>query len=114
MYQPDKDSVRYTGGRDIDALRKYAMGITETTTETETALTHSDGLFDITASSFDKHISQGHHFIKFYAPWCGHCKRMEPAWNELAKTHAPSEENTDDVKIGRVCKILLFFFGGGG
>lgn len=57
-----------------------------------------NGLLELTEDTFDKHVSSGYHFVKFYAPWCGHCQKLAPTWEELAN----SLRNSKDVSISKV------------
>jgi protein disulfide-isomerase-like protein len=47
------------------------------------------------------------HFIKFYAPWCGHCKRLAPIWSMLAQDFKGSKQvgvaSVDCTQHGDLC-----------
>jgi len=41
----------------------------------------------MTTGMFDKHLADNKHtLVEFYAPWCGHCKKLEPEYEKAAGT----------------------------
>ena len=59
--------------------------------------TVENGLYILNDKNFNKHISTGDHFIKFMAPWCGHCKKLVPTYDELGEKMA--DEEVEIVKM---------------
>jgi len=98
-------SVKYRGPRDLSSLAKFVheqMGVEATPLDDEDEEVKVpapvNGLIELTEAAFTKHIEQGQHFIKFYAPWCGHCQKLAPVWDDLAK----SLEHDKSVTIAKV------------
>lgn len=60
-------------------------------------------VYELTEETFDRHIEKGNHFVKFYAPWCGHCKRLAPVWDMLAEAYAKEKS----VTIAKVCRLFF-------
>ena len=57
------------------------------------------GVSTITEASLHNHTAVGGALVKFYAPWCGHCSMMAPAFNSLARR---VHKEFLDVTIGQV------------
>lgn len=46
---------------------------------------------ELTPETWDESTSGKAVFVKFFAPWCGHCKKMKPAWDSLMEEFKESE-----------------------
>ena len=85
------------------------------------ALNPNGELLTLTPDTYASTLAQGPAFVKFYAPWCGHCKKLAPVWVQLA-AKMKGQVNIAEVNCeehSSICKAnniqgypsLIFFNG---
>ncbi|KAK2578309.1 hypothetical protein KPH14_002584 [Odynerus spinipes] len=98
----ESKGIKFRGTRDLPSLTSFINeqlgSIPTVEDEVPSPPEPVNGLSELTEESFNAHVEKGHHFVKFYAPWCGHCQKLAPTWEELAN----SLRNDDSVSISKV------------
>jgi len=135
-FKGGKEIEKYAGGRDVasfkKAIQKYQGGAAKEPEKpkepaakaAEPAAADTEAP-ELTADNFATTIATGSWMVKFYAPWCGHCKAMAGAWEDLAKARKSTQPKVgiaslDCTAHNAVCKeyevkgfpTVLFFQDG--
>jgi thioredoxin domain-containing protein 5 len=76
---------KYAGARTHEDLKAFVVQKVEEEKEVSDIVRNEDLVVFLTENSFDKTINKGVTFVKFQAPWCSHCKRLAPVWDELGQ-----------------------------
>jgi len=58
-------------------------------------LAHSAPI-ELNEGNFESELKKGSIFVKFYAPWCGHCKSLIPTWDTLS-----DDLSSSSVRVGK-------------
>lgn len=75
-------------------VQDFKAGVLRPHLKSEPEPTNDGPLTVIVGTTFDKIVNDPTKdvLVKYYAPWCGHCKSLAPIWDELAEHVAGNED----------------------
>lgn len=74
------EAYDYKGGRSLEAIEEKVLEMNGDSWEPPKPAT-----VDLTSENFDEITKGDFALVMFYAPWCGHCKKMKPDFEEAAQ-----------------------------
>jgi protein disulfide-isomerase A1 len=87
------------------AMKKFASGFKEGTLEPflkseEVPAKQDEPVYTLVGKSFEAEVLSvdKHVLVEFYAPWCGHCKKLEPEYTQLGTNWA----GNDNVRVAKM------------
>ncbi|GAB4859390.1 Protein disulfide-isomerase 2-3 [Ancistrocladus abbreviatus] len=107
VFVPGKPPVDYAGAREVRPIAEFALkqikallkerlnGKTEGGSKEKSEASAS---VELNAHNFDELVLKSKELwiVEFFAPWCGHCKKLAPEWKKAASNLKGS------VKLGHV------------
>ncbi|XP_043689150.1 protein disulfide isomerase-like 2-3 isoform X1 [Telopea speciosissima] len=95
VFAPGKPPVDYQGARDVKPIAEFATkqikGLLKERLDGKAAggsneKSEPNASLELTSRNFDEMVlkSKDLWIVEFFAPWCGHCKKLAPEWKKAA------------------------------
>lgn len=85
-----------------DFVGKFTKGGLQPSIKSESVPSEQDGpVYSLVADEFEKVIFDDKKdvLVEFYAPWCGHCKKLAPLYDSLGELYAPHKDKVTIAKM---------------
>lgn len=95
VFAPGKPPVDYQGARDVKPIAEFALQQIKALLKERlngkaaggsSDKSESNASVELNSSNFDELVLKSKELwvVEFFAPWCGHCKKLAPEWKRAA------------------------------
>ncbi|CAE6506462.1 unnamed protein product [Rhizoctonia solani] len=99
---PHDQSTDLTAASVTALVDSYLSGSLKPMLKSDPVPESNDGpVFTLVGSQFDEVVFDDSKDVlaEFYAPWCGHCKRLAPTWEQLGEQYADQKDKLTILKM---------------